>query len=171
MATLKPGEKFPQISLPTVEQGHWFLDQVAIENFLIIVTYRGKHCPICRRYLQGLNQMINEFTERNIEVLIVSSNDEELARQTFDEWQIDSLNVAYGLSIETARSLGLFISSGISDSEPDYFSEPGIFIIDKDHRLYASSIQTMPFARPSFKEILTAIDYAINTNYPARGEA
>ncbi|MFN5132845.1 MAG: AhpC/TSA family protein, partial [Candidatus Fonsibacter sp.] len=30
--------------------------------------------------------------------------------------------------------------------------------------------QTMPFARPIFKDLLGAIDFAISKNYPARGE-
>ncbi len=32
------------------------------------------------------------------------------------------------------------------------------------------STQTMPFARPIFKDLLGAIDFAISKNYPARGE-
>jgi hypothetical protein len=36
--------------------------------------------------------------------------------------------------------------------------------------LYYWAIQTMPFARPHFSDLLTAVDGAIATNYPARGE-
>ena len=32
------------------------------------------------------------------------------------------------------------------------------------------STQTMPFARPSFQDLLGAIDFAIAKDYPARGE-
>jgi hypothetical protein len=28
----------------------------------------------------------------------------------------------------------------------------------------------MPFARPQFQDLLSAIDFAINKDYPARGE-
>ena len=32
------------------------------------------------------------------------------------------------------------------------------------------AVQTMPFARPAFADLLAAIDFAIDKNYPARGE-
>jgi hypothetical protein len=31
-------------------------------------------------------------------------------------------------------------------------------------------VQTMPFARPHFDELLAAIDFALAKDYPARGE-
>jgi len=40
-----------------------------------------------------------------------------------------------------------------------------------DGTLYAASVQTMPFARPSFKELAGALDFVIKEDYPARGEA
>ena len=39
-----------------------------------------------------------------------------------------------------------------------------------DGTLYWSAIQTMPFARPQFRELLSAVDFVISKDYPARGE-
>jgi hypothetical protein len=39
-----------------------------------------------------------------------------------------------------------------------------------DGTLYFASVQTMPFARPAFGDILGALDFVIAKNYPARGE-
>jgi hypothetical protein len=50
------------------------------------------------------------------------------------------------------------------------FSEPGVFLIKPDQTLYYGSTQTMPFARPSFADLLAAVDFAIQKDYPARGE-
>jgi hypothetical protein len=36
--------------------------------------------------------------------------------------------------------------------------------------LYYMSVQTMPFVRPHFSELLGALDFAIDKGYPARGE-
>ncbi|MCE2749571.1 MAG: AhpC/TSA family protein, partial [Rhodobacter sp.] len=47
---------------------------------------------------------------------------------------------------------------------------PGVFIVRPDGALYYGSTQTMPFARPSFQDLLGAIDFAIAKDYPARGE-
>jgi len=53
---------------------------------------------------------------------------------------------------------------------PMRLSEPGVFIVRPDSTLYYGSAQTMPFARPSFQDLLGAIDFAIVKGYPARGE-
>lgn len=36
--------------------------------------------------------------------------------------------------------------------------------------MYFSRVQTMPFARPHFADILSAIDMVVAKSYPARGE-
>jgi hypothetical protein len=78
--------------------------------------------------------------------------------------------VGYNFSTEEARTLGLYISKGIKE-EPDTFIEPGLFLIKPDQTLYAVSLQSMPFARPEFDAILKAIDFVVEKDYPARGEA
>ena len=43
-------------------------------------------------------------------------------------------------------------------------------MVRPDQTLYFASVQTMPFARPAFGDILKALDFVIAKNYPARGE-
>jgi len=43
-------------------------------------------------------------------------------------------------------------------------------LVRPDRTLYFASVQTMPFARPHFTDILAALDFVIAKNYPARGE-
>ena len=54
--------------------------------------------------------------------------------------------------------------------EPQLFPEPCLFMITPEQNLYYGSVQTMPFVRPHFSELLGAIDFAIEKDYPARGE-
>ena len=60
--------------------------------------------------------------------------------------------------------------SGAGIEEPSLFVEPGIFVVRPNQTLYFAIVQTMPFARPSFGNILKAIDFVIAKDYPARGE-
>ena len=46
-----------------------------------------------------------------------------------------------------------------------------MFLVRPDGTLYAASIQSMPFARPSFADVAQAIAFVAEKNYPARGEA
>ena len=79
--------------------------------------------------------------------------------------------IGYELSRKTAEEWGLYFSEGISDKEPELFSEPGMFLVNSDGKLYFSSVQTMPFARPSIEDVIKAVDFIKDKDYPARGEA
>lgn len=60
--------------------------------------------------------------------------------------------------------------TSIGIEEPALFSEPGLFLVNPDQTLYYMSVQSMPFVRPHLSELLGALDFAIDKNYPARGE-
>ena len=60
--------------------------------------------------------------------------------------------------------------TSIGIEEPAVFSEPAVYLIRPDGSLYYGAVQTMPFARPHFDELLSAIDFAVAKDYPARGE-
>ena len=79
------------------------------------------------------------------------------------------------LKLDVARQWGLYISTSrgltsINIEEPALFSEPAVYIVRPDTTLYYGAVQTMPFARPNFTELLGAIDFALAKDYPARGE-
>jgi hypothetical protein len=83
--------------------------------------------------------------------------------------------MGYGLSLSLAKDWGLFISTSrgktsIGIEEPKLFSEPGVFLIRPDQTLFYASVQSMPFVRPVFKEMLPALDFVMANDYPARGE-
>jgi len=85
-----------------------------------------------------------------------------------------ALRFGYDLPLSVARDWGLYISTSrgktsIGIDEPALFSEPGLFVVNADRSLYYLSVQSMPFVRPSFRELLGAIDFAIAKSYPARG--
>jgi hypothetical protein len=92
-----------------------------------------------------------------------------------DKLRAPALRVGYDFSLAQAREWGLYISTSrgttsIGIEEPALFSEPGVFIVRPDGTLYYGAVQTMPFARPHFDELLAALDFALDKNYPARGE-
>ncbi len=45
-----------------------------------------------------------------------------------------------------------------------------MFLIKSDNSVYYLSVQSMPFVRPSFSDMVQALDFVIKTDYPARGE-
>lgn len=172
---LIPRQRVPNLVVSIVGGGTWSLAEQTPLKFTLIVVYRGLHCPICSHYLADLNQQIEAFKKLGVSVLVLSSDNEARASQAKHDWQLGSLDVGYNLSIETARKWGLYISSSNGKTsagvvEPDRFPEPGLFLVRPDNTLYFASVQTMPFARPSFADILKAVSFVIEKNYPARGE-
>lgn len=162
----------PDLSFPLVSGGEWSVNEVEQADFLtLLIFYRGYFCPVCRSYIPQLDKMVNQFEELGVQVIAASSDSKEGAAKTVKEWGIDKLKVGYGLSVEKARELGLFISQGIKEDEPESFSEPGLFLIKPDKTLYAASIQTMAFTRPNLRELLQGLQLVKQNNYPARGEA
>jgi peroxiredoxin len=137
----------------------------------MIVVYRGLHCPICKTYLRELEDKISEFDEAGVSVVAVSCDPVDRAEHAKRDWGLERLRIAYDLSITSGRKWGLYVSRGISDKEPPEFLEPGLFLIRRDGTLYAAAIQTMPFARPAFADILSAVRFVTSKDYPARGEA
>jgi peroxiredoxin len=166
---LKPKQELPDLELSLINDTQWSLFAQESNTFTMLVFYRGLHCPICKKYLQELASKRNDFSKRGVHFIAISCDSKERAIKTGEDWDIDGLPVGFGLTIETARSLGLFISKGISEKEPTHFSEPAVFLVRPDNTLYASSIQTMPFARPVWDDILNAIDLIGKQDYPARG--
>lgn len=175
LTPLFPRQKVPALDIATVGGGLWRLAEQKPKAFTLLAFYRGLHCPICSRYLADLDAKLPEFDKRGVNAIAISSDDAGRAAQSKQTWKIPNLTVGYGLDLDTARRWGLYISRGRGKTsagveEPALFSEPGLFLVRPDGTLYFATVQTMPFARPNFAEILTALDFVLAKDYPARGE-
>lgn len=172
---LIPRQAVPSLELPTLDHGMYSLAHEQPENFSLVVFFRGLHCPLCVKYLKELVALLPELKQRGVDVIAISSDDEARAREMANKVGVPDLRFGYALPLATARAWGLYISTGrgktsIGVEEPALFAEPGVFLVRSDQTLYYGAVQTMPFARPSFKDLLMAIDFAIDKSYPARGE-
>ena len=165
----------PSLNVPLNAGGRFVLGAEPGERFDLVVFYRGLHCPICAKYLMELERLVPEFEKRGVQVVAVSSDSAERARAMAEKVKASNLRFGHTLSLQSARQWGLYVSTSrgktsLGIEEPALFSEPGVFIVRPDATLYYGSTQTMPFARPSFQDLLGAVDFAIANDYPARGE-
>lgn len=172
---LIPRQKTPNLALPTLDHGAFDLTSESSERGTVICFYRGLHCPLCATYLAELEKRVAEFAERGITCIAISSDGEERTRAMADKIGAKSLRFGYDLPLSVAKDWGLYISTSrgktsIGIEEPALFSEPGLFMVGPEQALYYGSVQTMPFVRPHFSELVGALDFAIANNYPARGE-
>ncbi len=161
-----------------VEEMHFSVagkaDKVAIgapkERWTMLLVYRGKHCPRCKRFLNKLNSALPAW-EKVLDVVVVSSDTEEkaLADQSEFGWDFD---LCFGLTVPQMRSLGLYVSEPLSEAETtDLFAEPGAFGIRPDGTLMLVDISNGPAARPDLDELLDGMIFNIENDRPTRGTA
>ena len=172
---LIPRNIAPALAVDTIEGVRFDLAMEKPSRFTLLCFYRGLHCPVCSNYLKELDRLTPDFSERGVTTVAISSDDEARARLMAQKIGVMNLRIGYGLELSEARKWGLYISasrgkSSIGIVEPPLFSEPGVFLLRPDRSIYYISVQSMPFARPNFREMIALLDFVINQDYPARGE-
>ena len=172
---LIPRQKTPGLAVETLDHGTFDLSSEKSERGIVICFYRGLHCPICANYLKDFEKRVPEFASKGVTSIALSSDTEGRTRDMAEKIEAKNLRFGYGLNLDVARQWGLYISTSrgktsIGIEEPALFAEPGLFMVTPEQTLYYGSVQTMPFVRPHFSELVSALDFAIEKNYPARGE-
>lgn len=174
MSALKfeAGGIFPNILVQTLEGKSITLGKPEERyDWKMVVVYRGKHCPLCTRYLNELETLVEKYRNIGIDVIAVSADSEIQARQHIEALNI-SYPLAYGLSVEQMQTLGLYISNPRSAQETDHpFAEPGLFVINDKGQVQVLDISNGPFARPDLGILLSGLAFILNpvNNYPIRG--
>lgn len=117
---LSAGKPFPHITVTKVNGEKVVLGKISDPNvWQLVVVYRGKHCPLCTRYLAELNDVLPELKDLNVEVIAISADPAEKARVHLDPVNPD-FEVGCDLSIEQMQALGLYISHPRSPEETDH---------------------------------------------------
>jgi len=163
----KPGAPFPEMVFKAVGGGE--INLSAESGWRLLVVYRGKHCPACKRYFARLGELQEDYKAAGISVWTVSADPLEKAQADVEAegWRFP---VGYDLSMDQMRALGLYISQPRSPEETDRpFSEPGVFVINPQGQVQIIDISNVPSARPDLEGLLNGIKYIIKMEYGPRG--
>lgn len=163
------GQRFPVMAWNAVSGDR--VDPADGSGWRVLIVYRGRHCPLCKSYLNALNEMLEEFQAANVAVSTVSADSREKAEAEVAEcgWKFP---VGYDLSVDQMRQLGLYVSGPRSPQETDRpFAEPGLFVINPDGAAQIIDISNAPFARPDLGSLLKGLQFVIAKDYPIRGRA
>ncbi|MCV0428467.1 MAG: redoxin family protein, partial [Roseibium sp.] len=157
---LQAGMPFPVIDTALLGGGTTILSRQS-EGFdwKLIVVYRGRHCPLCTRYLIELNEVLSDLNALGVDVIAVSADTEE--RVSAQMADVDpKYKVGFGLTVDQMKELGLYISgkgNGIDVAGP--FAEPGLFVVNERGDLQIIDISNVPFARPDPASIVQGIRF------------
>lgn len=164
---LSAGAAFPQMSWPTADGGK--LDVAGTPGWRMLAVYRGKHCPLCKKYFATLDGLLDGFKAAGVSVAAVSADPKEKADADVAEFKW-KFPVGYGMTTDQMRQLGLYISEPRSVQETDRpFAEPGLYVINPEGKVQIVEISNAPFARPDLAGILNGIKIIQERSYPIRG--
>jgi len=165
----RAGDRFPSLTWSKVGGGTLTLADEP--GWRLLVVYRGKHCPMCRKYLGGLDKLLEDFGKRSIRVAAVSADSRTKAEtETREEgWRFP---VAYDLSLDGMHRLGLYISDPESPMETDRpFAEPALFVVNPEGRTQVIAITNAPFSRPDLATVLEGLKSTQDDHAPIHGTA
>lgn len=172
MTTARPnvGTPIGVLNLESVSGGDPIKVGAPKDRWTMLIVYRGKHCPRCKRYLNKLNDALESWTAA-MDVVVVSADTKEKALTDKEEfgWNFD---LCFGLTEAQMRSLGLYVSEPLSEAETTgLFAEPGTFAIRPDGSLMLVDISNGPASRPDLEELLDGMKFNIDNDRPVRGTA
>ncbi len=172
MATkkLSSGSRLPEFTLSLVGSGTVTLGKTQKKgNWQLVFVYRGLHCPVCKQYLTKLESLKDKFLATGTELVAVSGDSEGKAMAMVESNGL-SFPVAYGLSIEQMKELGLYISHPRSPQETDRpFAEPGMFAVNAEGKVQLIDISNTPFNRSDLGELVETVEWIQENDYPIRG--
>ena len=171
MKSAKPdvGKPVPEMTFAKVGGGNVTVGGLR-DRWSLLVVYRGKHCPRCKKYLNKFNAMLAEW-DAIMDVVVVSADTEDKANADVAEfgWSFD---LGYGLTEAQMHALGLYVSDPLSEAETTTrFAEPGTFAIRPNGELMLVDISNGPAARPDLEELLDGMRFNIINDRPVRGTA
>ncbi len=140
-------------------------------DWKMVVVYRGKHCPLCTKYLNELETFKQALEDINVEIVAVSGDSETQLQEHLEKLNV-SFPVLYDLSIDQMQELGVYISHPRSEQETDHpFPEPGVFVINDEGKVQIVDISNNPFVRPAIDQLASGLAWIKNpeNNYPIRG--
>ena len=167
-AKIVAGAAMPVMEVPRVGGGSVRIGGEG--RWQMVIVYRGKHCPICKRYLGGLEGLREKIDSLGLEVVAISGDSADQAQAVVDEVGI-AVPVGYGLTMAQMRDLGLYISVPRPNETDHAFPEPGLFVVNDQGQVQIVDISNAPFARPDLGAVLNGIGYIRERGYPVRGTA
>src|SRR5258708_39032690 len=108
MNRIEAGAPMPTLRVRSVSGER--LDIGLADSWEMVVVYRGKHCPLCSRYLSTLNRLLDDFRSLGIKVIALSADPREKAESQAAEerWRFA---VGDDLTVDQRRLLGLYVSA------------------------------------------------------------
>ena len=167
---ISAGSAFPSIEVSALDGS--VVDLAAPPargDWKMVVVYRGRHCPLCTKYLNRLEGFREALAEAGIDLVAVSGDSREQLESHREKLDV-GFPLFHGLTVEQMQRLGLYISHPRSEKETDHpFAEPGLFILNADGQVQVVDLSNNPFVRPELEALTSGLRFIRDNDYPIRG--
>jgi peroxiredoxin len=153
MPLLRPGDRFPSLTVPLLGGGSLVLPDALQGHFGVILFYRGHWCPYCNGQLRAFQRSHDKLTELDTKVVALSVEDEATTQTLADE---HGLTFPLGYSAdadETSEATGAFVNE-----DPKYLQSTG-FVLDADSKIVVSVYSSGAIGRLVPEDVTGLIRY------------
>ena len=169
---LHAGATFPTLNVLDDDAASIDIGKPSGDNdWQMVVVYRGRHCPLCTKFLNKLSAFRQRLLDIGVDIAAVSGDSKEQLDEHRDRLDVN-FPLFHGLGVDQMQELGLYVSVPRSEQETDHnFAEPGLFVINSDGAVQVVDISNNPFARPDLEVLVSGLEWIRKpeNNYPIRG--
>lgn len=152
-ARLQNGDRFPDLSIPTVGGGQMVLPRDLEGSYAVILFYRGAWCPYCKAQLAAFARALPSLRSIGVEILALSVDDETVSAALVDRMRIN-FPVGFGVRAdEISAATGAYVSENAA-----YLQSTG-FILDKRGRILTAVYSSGAIGRLVPEDVAGFVQY------------
>jgi len=148
---LKIGENAPKIV--GVDQFNLEIDSDKIlkDKKILVLFYRGNWCPYCKKHLASLQENLDKFTEKGVQVIVVTPEKVAKVKETAKKWKstfsiihdsenkiMNDYKVAFDVNKENIPNYFEFILKRVreyNEEDNNVLPVPATYLIDKNDKI------------------------------------
>jgi len=153
MTLLKPGDRFPHITITPVGGEPIDLPDALAGHFAVILFNRGSWCPFCNAQLRAFQRDAEKLRGLDVKVVSLSVDDEATTRELIAKHR---LTFPVGHSADAAaihEATGAFVNT-----EPVYLQSTG-FVLDPDGNVVISVYSSGAIGRLVPEDVAGLVSY------------
>ncbi|HEX3541342.1 MAG TPA: peroxiredoxin family protein [Acidimicrobiales bacterium] len=153
MALLKPGDRFPDLTIAVVDGESMELPGALAGSFGVVLFYRGSWCPYCNAQLRAFQRASENLTQVGARVVALSVDDEATTKELIAKHGL-TFPVGFGVDARAvAEATGAFVN------DDPTFLQSTWFVLDPDGRVLISVYSSGAIGRLVPEDVVGLIRY------------
>lgn len=158
---LQNGDRFPDLSIPTVGGGQIALPRDVEGFYSVILFYRGAWCPYCKAQLAAFARAHESLRSIGVKVVALSVDDAAVSTALVDRMRLN-FPVGFGVNAAAiAAATGAYVAEGAA-----YLQSTG-FVLGKSGRILTAVYSSGAIGRLVPDDVVGFVQYIETHDSPA----